>query len=81
MPKAELLSIVVEEAYRGEGISQRLFNKLVEEFEKYDIDRFKVVVGSNLLPACKFYEKMGGIFHSEIEVHKGEKSRVYVWRI
>ena len=81
LPKAELLSIVVDETYRGKGISQRLFNKLTEEFKKDGIEKFKVVVGSNLLPACRFYEKMGGILHLEIEVHKGEKSRVYVWEI
>lgn len=81
MPEAELLSIVVDEAYRGKGISPRLFNKLIEEFKKVGIEKFKVVVGSNLLPACRFYEKMGGVFHSEIEVHKGERSRVYVWEI
>ena len=81
LPKAELLSIVVNETYRGKGISQKLFNKLMEEFKKDGIDKFKVVVGSNFLPACRFYEKMGGVLHSEIEVHKGEKSRVYVWKI
>ena len=81
MPKAELLSIVVNETYRGKGISQKLFARLVEEFKKRGSEQFKVTVGSNVKPACRFYEKMGGILHAEIEVHKGEKSRVYVWEI
>jgi len=54
---------------------------LVEEFRKRYVNSFKVVVGSNLIAASRFYEKMGGIFHSEVEVHKNEKSKVYVWNI
>ncbi len=81
LPKAELLSIVVDEKYRGKGIAQQLFVKLEEEFRNKNIKQFKVVVGSKLIAACKFYEKMGGFFYSEIEVHKGEKSRVYVWEL
>jgi GNAT superfamily N-acetyltransferase len=81
LPNAELLSIVVEKNYQGKGISQKLFERLVEEFSKKGINQFKVVVGSNLIPACKFYEKMGGVLQQEIEIHKGEKSRVYVWEM
>lgn len=79
LPDAELLSIVVEESYRAKGVSQELFNGLVHEFALRHIDRFKVVVGADLAAACRFYEKMGGVLHSEIEVHQGMKSRVYVW--
>ncbi len=81
LPKAELLSIVVGEKYRGKGIAQKLFKKAEEEFRSRDIKQFKVVVGSKLVAACKFYEKMGGVFSADVEVHKGEKSRVYTWEI
>jgi ribosomal protein S18 acetylase RimI-like enzyme len=81
LPEAELLSIAVDETYRGKGMSQRLFSELVEEFKRRNVQQFKVVVGEKLIAACKFYEKMGGILHPEIEVHKGEKSKIYVWRI
>lgn len=81
LPNAELMSIVVDKKYQGKGVSKDLFKRLVQEFKKRGIDKFKVTVGSNLVAACKFYEKMGGILHLEIEVHKGEKSRVYVWNI
>lgn len=81
LPKTELLSIVVDENYRGKGIAQKLFVKLEDEFRSRNIKQFKVVVGSKLIAACKFYEKIGGVFCTEVEVHKGEKSRVYVWEI
>lgn len=81
LPYAELLSIVVDKNYRNKGEAQKLFEELVKEFRKHNIKQFKVVVGSNLKAACNFYEKMNGILHSEIEVHKGEKSKVYVWQI
>ena len=81
LPNAELLSIVVDKDYRGKGIAQKLFGKLEEEFRSRNIKQFKVIVGSKLIAACKFYEKMDGILYSEIEVHKGEKSRIFVWEI
>lgn len=81
LPNAELLSIIVERNYQGKGISRKLFDSLIKEFKNRGIDQFKVVVGLNLKQACRFYEKMGGFLHSEIEVHKGEKSRIYVWNI
>ena len=81
LPRTELLSIVVDKNYRGKGIAQKLFEKIEEEFRSRNIKQFKVVVGQKLVAACKFYEKMGGVFCAEVEVHKGEKSRVYVWDI
>ncbi len=79
LPMTELLSIALDKNYRGKGIAEQLFGKIVEEFRSRDIKCFKVVVGSELIAARKFYEKMGGVFCTEIEVHNGKKSRVYVW--
>ena len=81
LPKAELLSIVVDKNYQGKGVSKELFKRLVNELGKRGVREFKVVVGENLMPACKFYEKMGGVLYSKIEVHKGEWSRIYVWKL
>ncbi len=78
MPDAELLSIVVNKDYQGKGISRDLFLELVCEFRKRNVNKFKVVAGNNLLAARKFYEKMGGVLLDEIEVHDGEKSKVYI---
>ncbi|MEK7376956.1 MAG: GNAT family N-acetyltransferase, partial [Candidatus Margulisiibacteriota bacterium] len=81
IPSAEFLSISVEKDFRGLGISDRLFELVVAEFKKRNISKFKIVVGSNLLQAQRFYEKMGCGFVSEIEVHKGEKSKFYIYNI
>lgn len=81
LPYAKLLSIVVDERYRGRGVSGELFNALVNEFASQSVNRFKVIVGADLTPACRFYEYAGCVLHSEIEVHAGMKSRVYVWGI
>jgi ribosomal protein S18 acetylase RimI-like enzyme len=81
LPDAELLSIVVSNEFRGKGVGKRIFEGLVKEFRERHVKQFKVVVGSDLVDAKNFYEKMGGALHSEIEVHKGKKSLVYVWRI
>jgi ribosomal protein S18 acetylase RimI-like enzyme len=79
LPDAELLSIVVDEDYRGKGIGKDLFKKFLEEINSLSINKFKVVVGEELSTACRFYESVGCVLHSEIEVHRGKKSRVYVW--
>lgn len=81
LPEAELISIVVEEKFQEQGVAKLLFQALVEEFKKKGIEEFKIVVGSQLGKAKLFYEKMGGIFLKQIEVHKGEKSEVYIWKI
>jgi L-amino acid N-acyltransferase YncA len=81
LPDAELLSIVVEKDYRERGVSGELFEALTEELRKRKVHEFKVVVGANLVSACKFYERMKGVLKAEIEVHKNEKSLVYVWKL
>ena len=81
VPSPELLSISVTKDFRGQGISNKLFDLAVDGFKKRNISKFKIAVGSNLLQAQRFYEKMGCKYISEIEVHKGEKSKVYVYDI
>jgi len=81
IPDAELLSIAVNEAFQGKGRASLIFNALVEEFKKQKINSFKIIVGSNLNRASKFYEKIGCKKTTEIEIHKGEKSYIYVYNI
>ena len=76
LPPAELLSIVVDREFQGQGISQQLYQKLVEFFQAKEVSEFKIIVGAELLPAIHFYRKMGAGKLSEIEVHKGSKSWV-----
>lgn len=78
LPNGELLNIVVEKGYRNKGIGKKLFNELEKEFKNRNIYKFKVI--TNIL-ACKFYEKVGCILHSEKEVYKGENFFVYIRNI
>ncbi len=79
VPSAELLSMVVEERFRGRGVAQKLFTELVNEFRKMGIETFKIVVGDSLIPAQRFYEKMGARRSHKIELHKGVISWVYIF--
>jgi hypothetical protein len=45
-------------------------------FKERGIEEFKVVVGSTLNSAVRFYEKMGAAKIAEIEVHEGCRSWV-----
>ena len=57
---AELLSIVVDKEWRGMGVAEQLFNELmIIANTKIKEKAFKIVVGKNLIPAQKFYEKNG----------------------
>ena len=80
LPKAELLSIAVKEDYQRKGVAKQLFKALVNEFHKMGINEFRIVVGSSLFKAKNFYQKMGCIKVGEFELHKGEKSEIYVFR-
>ena len=77
-PSAELLSIVVDEKYRGQGIAQALFEQLAVKFHKRGFSKFKIIVGEVLISAQHFYEKMGAQKRRKIEIHKGEVSWEYI---
>jgi len=74
---AELLSLVVEESFRGKGVGRELFRRLRAWMRDKGVDRFKIMVGSALVGAQSFYEKNGAIKQSQTEVHRGEQSFLY----
>lgn len=80
-PKAELLSIAVDPAFRGRGVAEILYCRLVEHFRDGCVDAFKITVGEDLLAAHRFYQRMGAVAASRIQVHHGETSIVYVHRL
>lgn len=80
-PKAELLSLGVGQAYRQRGIAAKLYARLCEEFTTRNIAAFSIMVGGSLLPAQKFYEKMGAERHSKIKVHADEVSLLYIHQL
>jgi ribosomal protein S18 acetylase RimI-like enzyme len=78
LPKQELLSIVVNSAYQGEGHAESLFKALCSHFRAEGVGSFRIFVGSNLDKAHGFYAKTGSIPVKEIQVHKGFDSVIYV---
>jgi ribosomal protein S18 acetylase RimI-like enzyme len=76
--QAELLSIAVEASERGSGRAESLYSALCAHFRARGIARFRIVVGSRLARAHRFYSKMGAKPLAEVEVHKGDTSIVYV---
>ncbi len=81
LPPAELLSIAVKPSYRKRGIATNLYKALTDYMERWGVDKFKIVVGEKLQGAQKFYEKMGAKKVKEFELHKGEKSFVYIQKV
>ena len=78
LPVAELLSIAVAPAFRGQRHAENLYQELCKHFLRRGLPVFKIVVGSALAPAHKFYRRMGAQPAAEIEVHQGSASTVYV---
>ena len=78
LPSAELLSIAVSSEFRGQHFADNLYRELCEHFLMRKLPAFKIVVGSVLLPAHSFYQRMGAQPTAEVEVHHGSASTVYV---
>ena len=78
LPVAELLSIAVDPLFRGQGHAERLYGELSENFRLQGVSAFKIVVGSALEPAQKFYKRMGAHVAAQVTVHDGAASVVYV---
>jgi len=78
LPQAELLSIGVDASFRRAGHAESLYQRLCEHFRNSGVAQFKIVVGSSLEPAHRFYRRMGAVSAARVEVHKGEASTVYV---
>ncbi len=80
-PEAELLTIACKKEFRGTGLSTDMFNGFIGETRKRGIKEFKVVVGEELSRAVGFYEKLGFKLHSNVTIHKGSSSRIYIYNV
>jgi GNAT superfamily N-acetyltransferase len=78
LPRHELLTIVVDPSYQGQGHAEDLFASLCCYFKAINVTNFKIVVGGGLARAHSFYLKMGCAVAGAIEIHKGKDSLVYV---
>lgn len=81
LPKPELLDIAVLKPYQGAGVAQLLFQEFAKKLYAIGIDEFKITTGESLIAAQKFYEKLGAKKAGEVEVHKGQKTWIYIYRI
>lgn len=80
LPEAELLSMALSKDFQGKGIAGLMFNKFISEMKNRKINSFKVLVGSSLSPAIRFYEKNGFKFLKETRVHENV-SRIYIYQL
>lgn len=78
LPKAELLSIVVGPAYRGQGLADDLYGMFRDDLRQSGVTEFKVTVGEGLLHAHRFYLRMGAVAVGTVRVHGQQSSVVYV---
>lgn len=79
--KPELLTIAVKADFQGRGVAQKMFEIFVSEMKNGRIKEFKVVVGEDLKPAIRFYEKNGFRFLKNIIIHDSKISKVYTYKI
>lgn len=77
----ELTAIAVSSNYRNKGIGKSLFMSLCKEFKENNILKFKMIVGENLKGSVNFYKSLGAKPVRKIEIHKGQKSIVHIFKI
>lgn len=81
LPQAELLDIVVARGCQGSGLGKELFARFCTSMQQKGIGEFRVTTGETLVQAHRFYERLGAKWVSSIEVHRGQKTRVYTYTI
>ena len=81
LPDAELLDIAISKERQGTGLAQHLFAEFSNILSKLSIEEFKITTGESLVRAQRFYETLGAKRVKTIEVHRGQKTIVYIYRI
>ena len=77
LPSAELLSIVVVEKARGQGLATKLIKRGFAGYVERGIKKLKILAAIEIKGANKLYEKLGFKVIAQIENH-GVVSNVYV---
>lgn len=78
--KAELISIAVENKYRGKGYSALLFSHFIEHLRAKKINIYKITVDKDNLAANKFYLKCECEFVKSYKMY-GKISNIYKYKI
>ncbi|GAI01963.1 unnamed protein product [marine sediment metagenome] len=81
LPKAEFLTIALKKGFQGQEIGSQMLQKFILEMKSKKVEVFKVIVGEELKPAIKFYEKNGFQFLKNITIHGEQPSRVYIYEV
>ncbi|MGH9293856.1 MAG: GNAT family N-acetyltransferase [Acidimicrobiales bacterium] len=79
LPRAELLSLAVDPAWRRKGVGRGLVQAFQAEIGRRGAAASRVVVGSGNVAAISLYQGCGFRPVSSLEVHRGERSEVLVW--
>ena len=79
LPKAELLSIVIQEQARSKGLATRLIQKGLAELAKRNIEKVKIFAGADLQPVNKLYQKLGANLVRQMSSH-GVLTNIYILR-
>jgi ribosomal protein S18 acetylase RimI-like enzyme len=69
--------MVVDVKLRGQGCVERLFKALEAQLSQVNVSAFRIVAGSSLTAACRFYGKMGATEVERFQLHKGGVSIVF----
>lgn len=80
-PKTELLDIAISSQYQGRGLAKKLFKEFSDQLIELGVMEFKITTGEQLKVAQRFYEALGAVETATIEVHKGQKTLVYIYKI
>jgi ribosomal protein S18 acetylase RimI-like enzyme len=81
LPQSEILNFCVDRNFQRKGIARLLFGHLVKEFNQRKVNNFKIVTGSQQISAQRFYKAMKATHISDIIIHNGIISHVYIYNI
>lgn len=81
LPPAELMDLVVDSTVQRSGIGRALFSRFVQDLAESHVPSFRITTGESLAGAHSFYEKMGAIRASDIEIHANKITRVYTYTV
>lgn len=81
LPKNEILNFCISSNFQRKGIGKKLFKVLVNEFKNLNFNKIKIVTGLSQIKAQRFYESLGAIKVTDIEIHRNTKSLIYIYDI
>lgn len=79
LPAAELLSLAVAPAHRGQGVGRGLTTAVLAELQRREVEDARVVVASTNVAALRVYRAAGFRRTADVQVHAGARSEVLTW--